>query len=173
MRRPTISLAAAILFALSLCAASASAQSWTFSDKSVEYTLEFPSATWRIVTRPDGMCQQAEIIYGDRLDGLLQIRKEVIEGNVTPSDLASSDRENKLRFRPGYVDGKEERFAGRLSGVTVSYEYTNSGKPMVGRIYYLQADKQTIYVLHFTGHRDKIARIRNQTDLIARSFAVK
>ena len=32
---------------------------------------------------------------------------------------------------------------------------------------------RTIYALRFTGLRDKLARIRNQTDLIARSFKLK
>lgn len=172
MRRLTISLAASILFALAAFAA-ASAQSQTFSDDKVNYTLELPSETWRIVSRPDDIQQRAEFIYGDRLDGFLQVRKEMVEANVTPSDLASSDKDEKLRFKPGYIDGKEERFAGRLNGVTVSYEYTYSGKPMLGRIYYLQADNRTIYVLHFTGLREKLSRIRNQTDAIARSLKVK
>jgi hypothetical protein len=44
---------------------------------------------------------------------------------------------------------------------------------MLGRIYYLQADNRTIYALRFTGLRDRLARIRNQTDLIGRSFKLK
>ncbi|MBV9210481.1 MAG: hypothetical protein JOZ52_07620 [Acidobacteria bacterium] len=174
MRRLTISLAASILFALACFAATTFAQeSQTFSDEKVNYTLELPSATWRVVSRPDDVSQRAEFIYGDRLDGYLQVHKELVEAGVKPSDLASTDKDSKLRFKPGYIDGKQENFSGRLSGVTLSYEYTSSGKPMVGRIYYLQADNRTIYVLHFTGLRDKLARIRNQTDLIARSFKVK
>ncbi len=172
MRRLNVSLAASILFALAALA-TASAQTQTFSDDKVNYTLELPSQTWRVVSRPDEMQQRAEFIYGDRLDGYLQVHKEMVEAGVTPSDLASSDKDDKLRFKPGYIDGKEERFAGRLNGVTLSYEYTYSGKPMVGRIYYLQADNRTIYVLHFTGLRDKLSRIRNQTDGIARSLKVK
>jgi hypothetical protein len=43
----------------------------------------------------------------------------------------------------------------------------------MGRIYYLQIDNRTIYTLRFTGLRDKLMRIRNQTDLIARSFRLK
>ena len=35
------------------------------------------------------------------------------------------------------------------------------------------ADNHTLYALRFTGMRDKLARIRNQTDLIARSFKLK
>jgi hypothetical protein len=73
----------------------------------------------------------------------------------------------------GYVDGKEEKFDGRLSGVVLSYEYTNAGKAMAGRTYYLRADNRTIYTLRFSGLRDKLRVIRNQTDQIARSFRLK
>jgi hypothetical protein len=44
---------------------------------------------------------------------------------------------------------------------------------MLGRTYYLQADNRTIYALRFTGLKDKLSRIRNQTDLIARTFKLK
>jgi hypothetical protein len=55
----------------------------------------------------------------------------------------------------------------------MSYEFVRTGKPMLGRTYYLQVDSRTIYALRFTGLRDKISRIRNQTDLIARTFKMK
>ena len=74
---------------------------------------------------------------------------------------------------PGFVEGKQEPFNGRLDGVTLSYEFVRTGKPMLGRTYYLQGDNRTIYALRFTGLKDKLARIRNQTDLIARSFKLK
>lgn len=172
MRRTTSCFFASILFALGVFAPIA-AQSETFTDDNVDYKLELPSPTWRVVSRPDGLQQRAEFVYGDRMDGYLQIHKEMVEAGVSPSGLANSDKDDKLRFKPGYVDGKEENFAGHLNGATISYEYTYAGKLMVGRIYYLQADTRTIYVLHFTGLRDKLARIRNQTDSIARSFALK
>ena len=86
-----------------------------------------------------------------------------------------TDKEGKTYPCPPHllVEGKEEAFNGRLDGVTVSYEFTRTGKVMLGRTYYLQADNRTIYALRFTGLRDKLSRIRNQTDLIARSFKLK
>jgi hypothetical protein len=170
MRRLTIFLTLACIY--TLAALSAQAQV-AFADESVEYTLELPSQTWRVVAKPDGIHQHAEFIYGDRNDGYLQIRKEVVDAGTTPSDVARRDEDQKLRFQPGFVAGKEEKFAGRLNGITVSYEFTNAGKAMSGRIYYLQADNRTIYALRFTGLRDRLGRIRNQTDLIARSFRLK
>ena len=144
-----------------------------FTSEHVDYSLELPNATWKITTRPDAAHEHAEFVYGDRSDGYLRIRREVVDAGQTPSDLASRDQDLKFRYLSGYVGGKEERFAGRLNGVTTSYEFTSGGKAMVGRVYYLQADNRTIYTLHFTGQRDKLLLIRNQTDSIARSFHLK
>ena len=160
------------LAALVLVIQVASAQQ-TYSSDKVEYTFDIPSATWRSILEPDATHQHPEFVYGDRLDGYLTIRKEIVDAGTTPSQLARSDQDLKLQFLPGFVPGKEEPFNGRLDGVTTSYEYVRSGKTMLGRTYYLQADNRTIYALRFTGLRDKLSRIRNQTDVIARSFKLK
>jgi hypothetical protein len=144
-----------------------------FTSDKIDYSIELPSNTWRVITEPDAAHEHVEFVYGDRLDGYLQIRKEVVDAGTRPADVARRERDQKFRFHPGFVEGKEESFSGRLSGVTVSYEFIKTGKPMIGRIYYLQADNRTVYALRFTGLRDKLARIRNQTDLIARSFKLK
>jgi hypothetical protein len=138
-----------------------------------DFVIEFPSPVWRPVSRGEGLVSSTEFVYGDQSDGYLRVRKEIVEAGTTPSDLARRDREQNLRFRPGFVEGREERFAGRLNGIVTSYEFTQGGRPMAGIIYYLQADPRTIYVLHFTAVRDRLQRIRNQTDSIARSFQVK
>lgn len=151
---------------------SAGAQEAFTSDKT-DYSIELPSATWRVISEPDAAHEHVEFIFGNRLDGHLQIRKEMVDAGTTAADVARRDRDQKFRFHPGFVEGKEESFSGRLNGITVSYEFIKTGKPMLGRIYYLQADNRTIYALRFTGLRDKLARIRNQTDLIARSFKLK
>ena len=145
----------------------------SYTSDQIDYTIELPSTQWRVISEPDAAHERAEFVYGDRLDGYLQIRREVVDAGTTPSDLARRDMDQKLRFLPGFVEGKEESFKGRLNGVTVSYEFVKTAKPMMGRIYYVQADNRTIYALRFTGLRDKLARIRNQTDLIARSFKLK
>jgi hypothetical protein len=144
-----------------------------YTHDKVEYTFELPSATWRSISEPEGAQQHPEFVYGDRLDGYLTIRKEVVEAGTTPADFAERDQDLKLRFLPGFVQGKQDPFNGRLDGVTISYEFVRTGKPMLGRTYYLQADNRTIYALRFTGLRDKLNRIRNQTDLIARTFKLK
>lgn len=154
-------------------AATSAAQTQTFTNDKIEYALELPSATWRVTSEPDSIHQHLEFIYGDRNDGYLRIRKEVVDAGMTASDLARRDQDQKLRFMTGYVDGKEEKFAGQLNGVVLSFEYTSGGKAMAGRTYYLQADNRTIYTLRFTGLRNKLGIIRNQTDMIARSFRIK
>ena len=138
-----------------------------------EYTIELPSSVWRAISEGDTGHERAEFVFGDRMDGHLQIRKEIVDAGTTASDLARRDQDQKLRYIPGFVEGKEEPFSGRLNGVTASYEFTKAGKPMMGRIYYLQADNRTVYTLRFTGLRDKLTRIRNQTDSISRSFKLK
>lgn len=151
----------------------ATTQEHSYSSAKVNYVVDFPSPTWRLVDEPDEMHQHAEFVYGDRNDGYLRIRKETLEPGLTVKEFARRDQDQKERFRPGYLDGKEEAFAGRLSGVTMSFEFSGAGKPMAGRSYYLQGDSGNVYVLRFTGMRDKLMRIRNQTDLIARSLRMK
>jgi hypothetical protein len=148
------------------------AQQLYTSDR-VEYTFELPSPTWRTISEPDAAHSHIEFVYGDRLDGYLQVRKEMVEAGVTPGELARRDQDLKLRFLPGFVEGSQEPFNGRLDGVMMSYEFVKAGKPMLGRIYYLQADNRTIYTLRFSGLKDKLGRIRNQTDSMARSFKLK
>ena len=113
MRR-LISLAAApCLLAL---AVAAGAQTQTFEDAHAPYTLELPSPTWRAITRPDSAHEHTEFVYGDRSDGYLRIRKEVVDEGTTPDKLSARDHEQKLRFLAGYVEGREEAFAGRPAG---------------------------------------------------------
>ena len=172
MRRLIIFLTIAASFTL-FSAITSFAQEQTYASDKVEYTMSLPSPAWRVISEPDGVNRHAEFINGERSEGYLQVRKEVVEAGTTAADLARRDQDQKLHFLTGYVEGKQEKFAGKLNGVTISYEFTAGGKPMVGRIYYLEADSRTLYTLRFTGLRDKLARIRNQTDLIARSFHLK
>ena len=169
MRGRTFLLAVALLLVL---AAVAVAQ--TFDNPKAEYTLDLPSPSWHLISEPDDVSPAVEFINGqDRGEGLLKIRKMVVEAGVTPDQTARQDQDQNLRYQRGYVDGKQDSFSGRVKGVVLSYEYTNGGKPMAGLIYYLQTDPRTIYTLRFTGRRDKLLLLRNQTDLSARSFKLK
>lgn len=134
-----------------------------------EFSLVFPNETWRVLNRTG----EVEVIYGDRLDGFLQIRKVAVAEGATLADIIDLEITQKLQFKPGFVQGKEENFKGVLSGKASNYEYTQSGKPMIGRVYFLETGDRSVYVLRFTGSRDKLRMIRNQTDAIARGFKVK
>lgn len=162
-----------VAFATATAQPSPSLQEHTYSSSKVDYLVEFPSAMWRLVDEPDEVHQHAEFVYNDRNDGYLRIRKEALPDGQTVEEFARQDQEQKEHFRPGYVDGKGERFAGRMNGFTMAFEFTQAGKAMAGRTYYLQADDRRVYALRFTGMRDKLARIRNQTDQIARMFKLK
>ena len=131
-----------VLVLIALMAPVALAQQVYTNDR-VEYSFEIPSANWRTINDPDATNEHPEFVYGDRLDGYLTIRKEVVDANSTCAELAERDQV-KLRFLPGFVEGKQEPFNGRLDGVTISYEFVRIGKPMLGRTYYLQADNRTI-----------------------------
>ena len=173
MRRTT-KLFNCALALLALCAAVASAQEQSYTSETDEYAVELPSEVWKAVPRPDGGHRHSsEFVNGVRPEGYLRVRRDVVEGGTDLKEYARAEADTKLRYQPGFVGGKDERFSGRLSGVVLNYEYTQGGKPMAGRVYYLQADGRTVYVLHFPGLRDRLQRIQNQTDSIARSFRLK
>jgi hypothetical protein len=171
MRRLITLATLAFVFVVPTLRAQEAAQTYTTND--LDYIIELPNAAWRAVPQSDSLHEHIEFIYGDRSDALLRIRKTVVEEGTSPTDLAKRDQDNKLRFQHGYVEGRQDNFPGRLKGIASSYEFTGAGKPMVGVIYYLQADPHTIYVLHFTGSKDTLLRLRSQTDAMARSFRLK
>ena len=154
-------------------AVSAPAQEHPYTSETDEYAVELPSEAWKAVPRPDNSHQHTEFINGERSAGYLRLRREVVEAGTDLREFARAEADTKLRYLPGFVGGKDEVFAGRLGGVVSNYEYTSGGRPMAGRVYYLRADGRTVYVLHFTGLRDRLQRIQNQTDAIARSFRLK
>jgi len=173
MQFPKRLLLYSALALVAFAATAARAQEQPYTSETEEYALELPSSSWRAVLRAAGDRSPSEFVFNDRMDGYLRLRREVVESDTKLSDFARAQTDTKLRFLPGFVGGKEEAFTGRLRGLVSNYEYTTAGRSMAGRIYYLQADGRTVYVLHFTGLRDRLQRIQNQTDSIARSFRLK
>ena len=151
---------------------SAFAQTETFSDVSVEYTFDLPSATWKMTAKPSTTSPNVEYTYGDRSAGYLEVRKLSVKADDLMSDVIAGEEE-KLKFLQGYVAGKEENFAGNLKGTVFNYEFIRSGRNMSGRFYFLKVNPTTVYVLRFTAQKEKLVTIRNQTDSIARTFEVK
>jgi len=151
---------------------SAKAQVTAFTDPNVDYSFSLPDAKWKQTVKASAINPNVEYVYGERRDGLLEVRKLVV-GKDSPMPDIIRDQEQKLQFLPGFVAGKEENFAGRLRGTIFNFEYVHSGAPMGGRYYFLRANDTTVYVLRFSGLKDSIRSIRNQTDQVARTFAVK
>jgi hypothetical protein len=151
---------------------SAFAQNNVFSDDSVDYSFDLPEATWKQTVKPSTTSPNVEYVYGDRANGHLEVRRVALKSGEMLSDTIKSE-EQRLQFQPGYVAGKEEEFKGALAGKVFNYEFVRSGRNMSGRFYFLQVDDKTVYVLRFTGLRDKLRSVRNQTDSIARTFSLK
>ncbi|HYJ91723.1 MAG TPA: hypothetical protein VEV84_10465 [Pyrinomonadaceae bacterium] len=147
-------------------------QSSTFSDPNVEYTFMLPESGWKLISKPSATSPNVEYVYSDRREALLTVRKLSVAKDASFSDVIR-DEEQKVQFFPGYVAGKEENFSGNLRGSVFNFEYVSSGRNNSGRYYFLRANDTTVYVLRFTGNRDRLKSIRNQTDSIARTFAVK
>src|SRR5688572_32449600 len=69
-----------------------------YTHEKVEYSFELPSTTWRTILEPDATHEHPEFVFGDRLDGYLTIRKEVVETGTGPADVAQRDQDLTLRF---------------------------------------------------------------------------
>lgn len=160
------------VFIALLFAVAAFAQTPSFSDPNVEYTFDVPDAEWKQTVKPSSTSPNVEYVFKDRSDGHLEVRKLSVKADESLADTMSGE-EQRLQFLPGFVAGKEEDFKGALSGKAFNYEFVRSGRNMSGRFYFLKVDPQTIYVLRFTGQRDKLRSLRNQTDSMARTFAIK
>jgi hypothetical protein len=143
-----------------------------FSNPNVDYTFMVPNDSWKITVEPSDISPNVEFVYNFKKDGHLEIRKMNIEPKTLFGEIIREE-EPTLQFLPGYVAGKEENFRGNYSGRVFNYEYVRSGRPMSGRFYFLKTDDKTVYVLRFTGMKDKLRSIRNETDAIARTFKLK
>ena len=160
------------LFAGIILAATAQAQGDGFNSPDVDYEFDVPDQRWKLTVKPSATTPNVEYVYGDRTDGHLEVRRLALPSKAIVSDVIKEE-EQKLQFMPGYVAGKEEQFGGFLNGLVFNFEFVRAGRPMSGRFYFLKADDSTVYVLRFTGFRDRLRGIRNQTDGIARSFNIK
>src|SRR6476469_7151149 len=164
-----------VLFALALAILSATSvypQSVRFSDPNSDYIFDVPETKWKMTVKPSATSPNVEYVFGDRNDGHLEVRRIKVAKDATIAEIMR-DEEQKLQFLLGYVAGPDETFAGRLRGGIFNFEFVRAGKPMGGRFYFLRAADDTVYVLRFTGFRDKLKSIRNQTDSMGRTFVIR
>ena len=171
MKQNKIRLLSLAFFVL-LTAVPVFAQGQSFTDANVDYTFEIPDDRWKMTVKPSVSSPNVEYVFIERNEGHLEVRKLSVAKDAYLTDLVR-DEEQKLQFLPGFVAGKEENFGGFLKGTVFNYEFVRAGRPMSGRFYFLKANDNTVYVLRFTGFRDKLKTIRNQTDSIGRTFQLK
>jgi len=161
---------------LIVSALTALGQSQSFSKKGVDFVLDFPSSSWQAVQRID-VHEHVEFINGaDSRNGYLRLRKKLVAPGVNPATLFAEDEKWDLSRLSGYVvcsGGKGTEFSGNRKGTWYSYEFVKDGTNMDGRLYYLQSDNHTFYVLQFTVASEKLAQLSPEMDFIARSFRLK
>ena len=166
-------LKSSLLFSFLLVLVASVAAQKEFSDPNVEYTFTVPNDTWKITVKPSEGSPNVEYVYKYRNQGHLEIRKLIVEENELYGDIIRQE-EQSLQFLPGYVAGKEQNFKGSLTGRVFNYGFVRAGKNMSGRYYFLRPKRNstTVYVLRFTGAKDTLRSIRNETDSIARTFDI-
>jgi len=148
-----------------------------FEDPEGKYSLTLP-AGWIAVVSQDSLGKQdVNIVYRNRETGALKLRRtDEIDPKMEVIDFAKKDELESVRFILEYNRVAMENFlvGGGKSGALLSYDFKNpAGQPFTGRNYYLRAGEKTIYVLRFTGRKNTLGTLRNQTDAIARSFQAK
>lgn len=145
-----------------------------YENKEEGYSLKLPP-NWTAVVSEDGLGRkQVDIVYkGVREEGHLKIRRVQVETGTKAMETAKREEEQTLRFKPGYAKGPVEDFAASYPAALITYDYTQSGRPRMGRAYYLLVNETTVFSLRFEGNRPTMGPLRSQTDLIVRSFRVK
>lgn len=171
MKRNDLILVLAMLAVVS-AVAPAMAQTETFSDPAVDYSFQLPEPKWKLTVKPSVTSPNVEYVYGDRMDGHLEVRKITVAKDAILTDVVQSE-EQKLQFRLGYAPAREENFSGRFRGSVFNFEYVAAGRNMSGRFYFLRVNDTTVYLLRFSGQKESLRSIRNQTDSIARTFDVR
>ena len=103
----------------------------------------------------------------------LNVRRELVDSDVTVAELIQWQQTLDRSSLPGYVKEKVEPVAGRLSGARYAYEYIKDGNRTARVIYYLEANNRIVYRLEFAGSPDLLRTLSGETDFIARSLRLK
>ena len=159
-------MAAFILSAFSVIADAQDGQAYV--DKAGGYKLSL-YGDWRAVNYNDAVGRaKTEFVFRDRSEGLMKISSQPLQGAL--ANMVQAEEENQRIYRAGFERAASETFGGgTLNGMRLSFYTTEGTRQLAHTIYFLQ-DKNTIYVLRFTGKRGVLDRIRNISDQVARSF---
>jgi hypothetical protein len=141
-----------------------------YEDRAGKYKLTL-AGDWRAVNYDDAVGRaKTEFVYRDRSEGLLKVSSQKLEGSI--ADMARAEEENQRNYRAGFERAASEPFGGGvLTGIRLSF-YTTEGTHQLANTTYFLQDKNTVYVLRFSGKRGTLDRIRNLCDQVARSFQV-
>lgn len=156
-------------FIISVAAVAAQAQDGQeYTDKTGGYKLSL-FGDWRAVNYNDAVGRpKTEFVFRDRSEGLLKISSQRLEGSL--ANMAQAEEENQRVYRAGFERSASETFGGgTLTGMRLSFYTTEGTRQLAHTIYFLQ-DKNTVYVLRFSGKRGVLDRNRNLSDQVARSF---
>jgi hypothetical protein len=161
---------------LLIFSATAKAQE-VFEEPGGEYSVTLP-AGWIAVVNEDALGRKdVNIVFRIRENGALKVRRiDGVDSSQELMDFVKNDEQSVLEFLPAYDRIGLEKFAlpGGKIGTLLSYDYNNHvGQPFTGRNYYLRSGEKSIYILRFTGRKNTLSPLRNQTDAIARSFKTK
>lgn len=165
-------ISAIVVFAI-LSPSTLKGQTRSYTAENLDYVLVLPSAQWRAINVPGIVNDNTEFRYDNDGTVHLRIRRELVDADVTVTDLIQRQQTLDRSALPGYVKEKVETGEGRLSGARYAYEYVTDGKPTARVIYYLEANNRIVYRLEFAGPPDLLRYISEQTDFIARSFRLK
>lgn len=167
-----LTLSAIAIFAL-LLPPGVNSQTRSYTNENLNYVLVLPSAEWRAINVPGVASDSTEFRHDNDGAVRLRIRRELVDANVTMTDLIQRQQTLDRSSLRGYVKEEVEPVAGRLSGARYTYEYVTEGKPTVRTIYYLEANNRIVYRLEFADSPDSLRNLSEQTDFIARSFRLK
>lgn len=161
-----------ILYAL-LFPIAAAGQTKPYTVTTSQYSIDLPSQRWRAIT-VSGADYHRDFKFSEDNDVVrLRIRRDIVDENVSTTDLAERQRRLDRSSKRGYVTGTIESFDGKLSGTRYSYEYVTSGRTTARVIYYLRATKRSIYRIEFSGPPKMLLGLADQTQSIAQSFRPK
>lgn len=150
----------------------------SFDDPEGKFTLKLPTG-WVAIVNQDKLTGKTDflIVHGIRENGALKISTAEVDPKMEMQAAAAKHEQEILRFLSGYTKGRIENFvvgAGQRNGALITYDFKNTaGQPQIGRTYLLRVNDTTIYILRFTGRSNTLGSLRNQTDMIARSFRLK
>ncbi|HET9528739.1 MAG TPA: hypothetical protein VFQ92_00190 [Blastocatellia bacterium] len=125
---------------------------------------------WRPATYTDAVGRtKTEFVYGERSEALLRINRESLNRRSL-DDIIRKEMEGLRLCQPGVTVTADEKFdGGLLPGRRLAFCYFEGNRWVAATFYFLR-DRDTVWILRFTGRMGLLDANRDMTDQIARSF---